>query len=727
MASQEAEYYPVQLGVWTNWSRGPILGPTLTVVRREGDLLIAFTALFVALVSTRGWRIVSFAFHRYYSSPIPQGAVYHQHQAILRNSSDTQSSIWLLSNLLWANRKNKRTILRPLMTMLVAIIYTVVFTVAGGLSSQISTAVGTDVLIKSKNCGWNDHNLRTSLEYLFLTTAFVAAGISNAANYAQQCYSDNAAGILDCGRLVAKRISTQIDTQAGCPFEDGVCRDSSANLFVDSGYIDSHDHFGLNSPLSEKVLTRYVMHCAPMKTQGYSTQRNTSIGTITLYQYGNTTTSTGIKDYMATAKTVESQYAYLLSHDTNQVTANYELNPFNVQIKNGSVKTNNTDSGFVPLDSIFRPDADLTVILLATNGVLHTKPSSDQWYRVSPTSLNVGSSGSASSQDSRPYFLPLEDASPLGCTQQWQFCRQSTDNCGSLGSFSDAVANAALIFNTTDEDLANITYNGTSAAQFHYFKTAIGEAPGLVTVLQQMGPTSLASQSSLTASRQGPLPSNQWQLDVIHWFDIQMAGLQLSFLRTAYFNPTGELSSILQSRRNFATQAETTLCMNQKIKSTAHSSFSLFGLIFTYVIGFVVITTSFLLEPIAWLLYRKRGYNQNATLEWTTNTTLQLQRLAHEGSGFGTWSKGTENIPVVKTGDTLGCLDYTNPNHPILSPAPAVDQASLRTVVEESEETSTSETDGASSAEGVVNEQGRPDVDDQPEERNGDQHGHERS
>ncbi|KAI1753937.1 hypothetical protein F4782DRAFT_539243 [Xylaria castorea] len=605
---QDAEYYPVQLGVWTNCSRGSIFSPTLTLGRLEGDLLIAFTALFVALVSTH--------------------AVYHQHQAILRNSSDTQSSIWLLANLLWVNRSNKRNILRPFLTILVAILYTVAFTVPGGLSSQIFTAVGTDVLIKSQNCGWNDHDLRLSLEFSFLTTAFVAGEISNAANYAQQCYSSDAAGILDCGRLVAKRIPTQIDAQAGCPFEDGVCRDSSANLLVDSGY---------------------VMHCAPMKTQGYSSYRNTSIGNITICHYGNTTTSTGIKDYMATAKTIKSQYA-----------------SYNVQIKNGSVKTKNTDSGFVPADSIFRPDADLSVILLATNGVLHTKPSSDQWYRVSPTSLNVGSSGSTDSQDSKPYFLPLEDASPLGCTQQWQFCRQSANNCGSLRSFSDAVASAAIIFNTTDEDLTNIVYNGTSAAQFHYFKTVIAEGPGLVTVLEQMGPTSLISQKSLIASRQGPLPFDQWQLDVIHWFDIQMAGLQLSFLRTAYFNPTGELVPLLQSRRNFTHQAENILCMNQKIQSTAHSSFSLFGLIFTYVVGFVIITTSFLLELIFWLLYKKRGYNKYATLEWTANTTLQLQRLAHEGLGFGTWSQGTDKIPVAKSGDTLGCLDYTNPDHPVL-------------------------------------------------------------
>jgi hypothetical protein len=40
--------YPVYLGVWTNWSRGPVFGSTLTLDRTNASLLIAFVAFFVA-------------------------------------------------------------------------------------------------------------------------------------------------------------------------------------------------------------------------------------------------------------------------------------------------------------------------------------------------------------------------------------------------------------------------------------------------------------------------------------------------------------------------------------------------------------------------------------------------------------------------------------------------------------------------------------------------------
>ncbi|GAW24523.1 hypothetical protein ANO14919_141100 [Xylariales sp. No.14919] len=656
----DTDYYPVHLGTWTNWSRDSVLGRTLTVRRREGDLLIAFTALFVALVSSRGWRIISFILHRHNTSHIPQGAVYHQYQAILRNS-DTQSSILQLAELLWANRLRKSIILKPLLLFLAATVYTVAFTVAGGFSSQVSTAVGTEVLLESMNCGWDDFEAARS-EDLFLQSAIFAPKIYNAANYAQQCYSNDSVGILDCSRLTTKRISAQIDTEASCPFQHDICRSNSTNLRIDSGYMNSHDHFGINAPVDKRMLVRTVLHCAPMETRGYSSQKNTTIGNVTVYHYGNATlVNTDTTDYMATAKPIESQYSYLLSPDTFSFGANYELSPAFTYVKNRNLDYER--SNFIPIDSIFRRDADLAVIFLAGNGVTHTKPSNDDWYRVSPTAMEVGISGSNSSGGTYRFFLPLEDASPLGCTRQWQFCNRSPEDCSPLGSMVDAIDGAATIFNFQSKAPKSKDSNDTRAAYFDYFKAVIHSSPSLIGILQQIGPASLKSQSTLIAGRQGPLPSNQWQLDAIHWFDIQMAGIQLHFLGAAYFNPTDP--SFLNFRKPF-TGEQRNLCMNQKIRSTAYTSFSLFGLLFTFIVGTVIIIASFLLEPAFSLLYKKYGYSSYATLEWATNTTLQLQRLAHEGLGFGTWSKGTEKVPITRADDLLGCLDLSDPSHPVL-------------------------------------------------------------
>ena len=49
------------------------------------------------------------------------------------------------------------------------------------------------------------------------------------------------------------------------------------------------------------------------------------------------------------------------------------------------------------------------------------------------------------------------------------------------------------------------------------------------------------------------------------------------------------------------------------------------------------------------------------------NETLQLQRLAYEEIGLGTWSGGAKSIPTTLAGEELGVLDLTDLDHPRLS------------------------------------------------------------
>ena len=57
---------------------------------------------------------------------------------------------------------------------------------------------------------------------------------------------------------------------------------------------------------------------------------------------------------------------------------------------------------------------------------------------------------------------------------------------------------------------------------------------------------------------------------------------------------------------------------------------------------------------------QKLAYGQ---AEWQAGATLQLQRLAHENVGLGTWSRTDEAIPVTESGETLGVLDISNAKH----------------------------------------------------------------
>ncbi|KAH7030477.1 hypothetical protein B0J12DRAFT_745123 [Macrophomina phaseolina] len=67
----------IHLGTWTNRSRGPVLGATLTLTRRDGALT-AFVALFVTIVGTSSWRFSCLAANYIYSTEAPRDGPYHK-------------------------------------------------------------------------------------------------------------------------------------------------------------------------------------------------------------------------------------------------------------------------------------------------------------------------------------------------------------------------------------------------------------------------------------------------------------------------------------------------------------------------------------------------------------------------------------------------------------------------------------------------------------------------
>ncbi|KAJ2991353.1 hypothetical protein NUW58_g2542 [Xylaria curta] len=629
--------YPVYVGTWTNWSRGQVLGATLTLHRREADLLIAFTAFFVAFVATRVWRIICFAIHRSCSKEHPQNVIYHQHQAVLRNSSTPEDGVRLLTYILWAGKKSTGR-LRPLFTAVVATICVLSFTIAGGFSSYISTSIGDEVLINSMNCGQTLKGL--SPDQHPRAQAYLAEHIDSAANYAHQCYSSGGGGLLDCSRFVKQQIIGDIDRNAVCPFRDDLCRRRHSNLRIDSGLLSSHDHFGLNSPPDERILWRNVYHCAPIVTTGYTSQSNTSFGEATLYHYGNHTGPDGIQDYIYAAKSLDAQYSLPLSNSSISDYVNFDLQASFAIVQNGKVRH---DSAFYPIDPIFREDADLDMHLLSGNGVLFIDPSDDEWYRVAaePVPEVVTTAGQSSAI---PVYLPLEPSSPLGCIDQYQFCNSVSTNqtCGPLTSLRDAIAGVADLFDTNYVDFAASNSTTRAGALFTYLAQNIAAAAISGVYL---------------------LEADQWQLDVARWWDITMAARQASFLSSAY-GPNDP--DIFSQRANYTTPELKKVCDSQKMRTTAYASFSLFGLIFIFSIGGTLVVTSYVLEPVSTYLYEKKGYKKYEHLEWTSNGTLQLQRLAHEEAGFGTWSNCTGTVPSAEANALLGSLDITNPDHPVL-------------------------------------------------------------
>lgn len=265
------KYYDIYRGIWINWSRGSIFGATLTLTRHDGDLLIAFVALFVTVVGTSFWRIACFFIHTLYSSEAPRDGLYHQRQAILRNSANGSSGLVSLAQALWAwRRKSKDPIKRILPVIAFTVVCMCAWATASGLSSRISTGVGNEVLISSPNCGvLNTLEPAPSTEFVETKLLpFQTKKLLSQSTYAQQCYAKNT-NLANCQTFVQKKLVTQVSQNATCPFQSDMCRFQNGNIRIDTGFLDTHEDFGLNLPRSKRLQIRTTIDCAPVVMEGY--------------------------------------------------------------------------------------------------------------------------------------------------------------------------------------------------------------------------------------------------------------------------------------------------------------------------------------------------------------------------------------------------------------------------------------------------------------------------
>lgn len=153
----------VHTGPWINWSHGIVLGSTITLSERNGELLTAFLAMFVTAAGAASWKIMSFALHQHRSPRDPQDGVHHQQQAILRNTDSPFGASLELAKLFWYWRKLAlRPFLRTLPLVALALFNFLLFgtyTIEGTLPIGYPIC-GARIIWRSKG---SPHDLRVIL------------------------------------------------------------------------------------------------------------------------------------------------------------------------------------------------------------------------------------------------------------------------------------------------------------------------------------------------------------------------------------------------------------------------------------------------------------------------------------------------------------------------------------------------------------------------------------
>ncbi|KPI44889.1 uncharacterized protein AB675_2328 [Cyphellophora attinorum] len=530
MSTQQEIY----TGIWVNWSYGKVHGSTITLSPEGSAYFIAFIALFVRLVGSHLWTNIAFTTSLIRSSR-PRDGLYHQQQAILRNSSSPASVTWDTLKLAWFwNGSAPGAKSRTLTFAFFSLSYIIAFTAAGIFSSKISSTNSEVLLVSGQNCGlWDDETLGPAPDYS--SSAYQAwqfqgirletninQAFRSAHSYVSQCHDSNGTvNVGDASCLPLGRETIAWTSQvADCPFDTHLCIADAIQF--DSGFINSHTHLGINAGSEDRIEYRRVTTCAPITTEGHVSNW------VNATEAGFTIDDGGWMDGETLLKYAYGQN-YLFSNNTTFAYSNYtwgflvgywsEPNIYKLDIEISLADPNNPNSlagaTFTALPTLSREDADTVLVFLSINGTSLVRID-DPWlkYTTEVEAFKVNSNGTTT--PTMTMYRRNAPVNVVACAEQHQLRNPRTGATSRLGGMEVNTYPVADSLGFNQNQL--LTYNRSFV---------VGSKAGLTSVLYNLGGSALlanANQYGLTTTN---LSSKQWQIEFDHFFGVSLNSLQL--------------------------------------------------------------------------------------------------------------------------------------------------------------------------------------------------------
>lgn len=143
--------------------------------------------------------------------------------------------------------------------------------------SVFSTRVllsGQEVLLRSDTCGWlgvhliptsglNDTTLEEIKRFNLLLSRWAA---SRSLEYVRTCYNSTTLADDSACQMYATPAIPSVTKEVPCLFDKSI-RATSQAIEVDTGFIDSDIHLGINSPEGSRVQFRKIITCSPLQTE----------------------------------------------------------------------------------------------------------------------------------------------------------------------------------------------------------------------------------------------------------------------------------------------------------------------------------------------------------------------------------------------------------------------------------------------------------------------------
>jgi len=645
-------------GFWVDFSSPVIKGATLTLMTRDGAFLISFLTTYITIAAGFSWKIVAVALHhcRAHELSADRDGMWNQTQAILRNAESPTTVGYQSILVLWAWRKKQKwtTLIGCCGIILLAACVSAAFTLASVFSGQVTKSASNNMLLRSENCGpWEIP--KTTQASNDEWQSLVLQSTLASAQYARMCYSDSSSD-LTCNQYTSRTVQFTTNVNATCPFETDLCFFPGDSAYsMDTGFLDSNDALGLNSPKRERVLYRRLTTCSLLHTKDHAEQGTATLGGGSfvdpmIYLHMGSIPSAGLNyTYSYNIHSLVDGIGYLLTyvlvlrlrHDTK---TDQSYRPMIAYATGPNVWT--------PIAALNRTDADVTLVILAQNSVQYDQPSDDPYF-----SAHVAHDLTAAGVE-LTWYLGDDYFNLLACADQHQFCNPNlnfpNDGCTPLTD-STAVLDELLTL-------------GLSEVQSVTAKRITNALPfgSIYDSINGRGASALRASETCFGDNQMPLPNNQWQIELNAWFATSMARLQQSMVDYAV-GP----SNVLPDERivHASSNADKLMCHSQKIKArVGYQNFSVLGLVIILFTCSILILTGLVIEKLVERLQKTFWPKAYSRLAWIMDEKLQLQALAFSGAGWTTWERIGEDIPTIS--GALG--HYARNEDPAVSISPPV-------------------------------------------------------
>ncbi|KAH6984372.1 hypothetical protein BKA56DRAFT_716781 [Ilyonectria sp. MPI-CAGE-AT-0026] len=663
-------------GVWTDWENGG--AKILTASPRNSQLLASFLSLFITFTGTRLWHLVAFCLHQFRDDNGSKDGLHHQRQVILRNSANATGTVWPLIQQAWAWRGLARKNLQRSSAWIFLVLG---YAISSGViavftASEIALNGETRRLIRppsdrgafdSSNCGFlTTRDAYNNDEDALLVRLY---DTNQAAMYARECYNGTSRGIeVNCKLFTQPSIPWKSRTNAPCPFGAEVCRPNVSAFEADTGLINARSYFGINGPDSDILQYRKLVTCTPLAVDDrYVTTIRGPSPTCFLGKPLSSYTHTDLKSSDTLFSYHYGRYGPEMEAENNvtaqQIRRDFNLGfnkttvpavrmmgdgvPYHVETRY-SIASRGSDRGWNPIKELSRPDADLSLILVAPND-MHSFDDIDDPVFAAHAKGSIWPVGSGGTRFDNPL-------SPIGCTTQFQMCNPVNTRCTNLSSIIDLFPVHPKSPIDYDLDVPaewaialDLNKRQRSVAMRLFRASSI-----LDDAVQGRGQMALLASQFAFGTYQTPLSKNHWHNEVSSWFNTTLALEQLRMQEFAIPRRERYMTAAHKQMRELP-PGTAWMCKTQMTSiSNGTVNFRHRGLLAVLVVGSVIILLSFVHEDTVWWVRRRLQLGTNHLHSrhlWIHDGLLQLQRMALQRSSNGSWSSKEEYVPVTAKGE----------------------------------------------------------------------------